>query len=496
MYLYPKINKIRGKIRTPILKPEHNPATGLLLLRMQTRFQIYRLELADTLRLSIPIIIAQLGVVLMGVTDNLFVGRLLGGTALGAAGLANSLSFLVSSIGVGSLTVVAALVSQARGRGDAVAVNRLYRAGLRVAFLLSTGSGLASVGLAFNFQLIGQTADVAALAKPFMLILSASIVPLLLFIAIRQLCDGLAQPRVAMAITLSALALNALFNYILIRGVGPFPALGLNGSATATLMSRVYMALAIWVYVRRAVVFRPYFSVGKAGSDSPLSESVRNILRLGLPGGLTFFFEVATFSIAAIMVGWLGADWLAAHQIAINMASTTYMMATGISAAGAIRIGAALGSGNRESILRAGIAAFMLSVALMGAAGMLLLTIPGELVGLYIDPLREPAVYALAPALVVIAGIFQLSDGIQVVAVGALRGLSDVNVPTLITLFAYWVVSLPMSYVLCFWLHMDGIGIWIGLLSGLTVAAVLLTIRFFRLNRRADLSALEVVRRL
>ncbi|MBC8155452.1 MAG: MATE family efflux transporter [Bacteroidetes bacterium] len=456
---------------------------------MHTRFQTYRRELADTLRLSIPIIIAQLSVVLMGVTDNLFVGRLLGGTALGAAGLANSLSFLVSSVGVGSLTVVAALVSQARGQGDAVAVNRLYRAGLLVALLLSIVSGLASVWLAFNFELIGQTASVSALAEPFMLILSASIVPLLLFIAIRQLCDGLAEPRVAMAITLLALGLNALFNYVLILGVGPFPALGLNGSATATLLSRVFMAVSIWVYVYRASVFRPYFTVMESarGIGAPLAESARTILRLGLPGGLTFFFEVATFSIAAIMVGWLGDDWLAAHQIAINVASTTYMMATGISAAGAIRIGAALGSGNRELIFRAGVAAFMLSIALMGAAGLVLLTVPGWLVGLYIDPLREPAVYALAPTLVVIAGIFQLSDGIQVVAVGALRGLSDVNVPTLITLFAYWVVSLPVSYALCFWLNMDAVGIWIGLLFGLTVAAVLLTIRFFRLSRRGEL---------
>lgn len=453
---------------------------------MQTRFQTYRFDLTETIRLSIPIIIAQLGVVLMGVTDNLFVGRLLGGTALGAAGLANSLSFLVCSIGVGSLSVVAALVSQARGRQDAAAINRLFRAGLRVALLLSIVSGAASVWFAFNFELIGQTAGVSALAKPFMLILSVSLLPLLLFIAIRQLCDGLAQPRVAMMITLSALVLNALFNYVFIVGFGPVPALGLNGSALATLLSRVYMAVAIWLYVRRAAVFKPYFAPFDALvlDGAALVTSIREILRLGLPGGLTFFFEVATFSIAAIMVGWLGADWLAAHQIAINMASTTYMMATGISAAGSIRIGQALGSGNRESIFRAGLAAFALSVTLMGAAGLLFILAPGWLVGIYIAPLREPAVYALAPTLVIIAGIFQLSDGIQVVGVGALRGLSDVNIPTLITLFAYWVVSLPMSYILCFWLHLDGVGIWIGLLFGLTVAAVLLTIRFFRLNRR------------
>ncbi|GAB3737298.1 MATE family efflux transporter [Spirosoma lituiforme] len=453
--------------------PENRSLSALLL--------VYRAEFADTLRLSIPIIIAQLGVVLMGVTDNLFVGRLLGSVSLGAAGLANSISFLMSSIGVGGLSVVAALVSKANNRatdqaGSPAAVNRLFRAGLRVSLLLSVLVGGLSVLLAYNFGLFGQTPEVTRLSRDFMLILSASLLPLLVFVATRQLCDGLRYPRVAMAITLSALGVNALLNYVFIEGAGPFPALGLMGSAMATLLSRVFMAVAMLVYVYRTPNFRIYLK--KEFNSLPVATEAWAILRLGIPGGLTFFFEVATFSLAVVIVGWLGEAQLAAHQIAINMASVTYMMATGISSAAAIRVSAAVGQSSRMGVLRAGIAAFLLSVSFMSLAALVFLTANNWLVTLYIRD--NPDVMAIAASLVIMAGFFQLSDGIQVVALGGLRGLSDVNVPTLITLFSYWVVALPLSYVLAFPFGMDAVGVWIGLLAGLSIAAVLLTWRFFR----------------
>lgn len=450
-------------------------------------FQTYRSDLTDTLRLSVPIVIAQLGVVLMGVTDNLFVGRLLGALPLGAAGLAVSLSFLVSSIGVGGLAVVAALVSQARGRGNNADINRLYRGGIYVAVLLSIFLGLVSAGVAYFFQIFGQTPEVTRLARDFMLILSVSNIPLFLFIAARQLCDGLAYPRVAMIITLSALVVNAVLNYWLITGWGPLPEMGLYGSAVATLLSRIFMAVAILFYIRRATVFKVYFE--PVYRQLPVLDIVREILRLGIPGGLTFFFEVATFALAAVIIGWLGEDRLAAHQIAINLASTTYMMASGISAAASIRVGAALGEGGYQSVYRAGVAAFTLSTAFMVLCALLFLTANNFLVSLYIRDNAEVA--TLAASLVILGGIFQLSDGVQVVSIGTLRGLSDVNVPTLITLFAYWIVGLPVGYVLAFWFRLDAFGVWIGLLAGLTVAAVLLTSRFFRLVRRLRSTAAD-----
>ncbi|MEZ0611201.1 MATE family efflux transporter [Fibrella sp. WM1] len=441
-----------------------------------------RADLSDTLRLSIPIIIAQLSTTLMGLTDNLFVGRLLGAVPLGAAGLSMSLSFLLSSIGIGGLTVIGALISQANGRSDAAEVNRHYRAGLQVAVLLSIGLGLLVALAAWHIEWFGQTAEVNALAQPFMLIISVSTLPLFVFIAARQLCDGLRFPRVAMTITVAALGLNALLNYVLILGIGPLPAMGVQGSATATLLSRVFMAVAMLVYIHRSRQFKPFFDPNVA--VQPAIDSVRQILRLGLPSGLTFFFEIALFSVAMIIVGWLGADRLAAHQIAISMASSTYMMATGISSAGAIRVGSAYGRGDRPGIRRAGVAAFALSAVLMGASGLVFWFFNDTLVGLYIsDTPGQPtdSVAQIASSLVLMAAIFQLSDGLQVVGIGVLRGLSDVNVPTLITLFSYWLVALPTSYIMGFVLGYDAQGVWAGLLVGLTVAAILLTVRFFRL---------------
>ncbi|GAB3564327.1 MATE family efflux transporter [Spirosoma luteolum] len=470
-----------GPSETRTFATYNQPLSASAALKQLLR--LYRPELADTFRLSVPIVIAQLGVVLMGVTDNLFVGRLLGAVPLGAAGLATSLSFLMSSIGVGGLSVVAALVSQAASRDDAAGINRLFRAGLWSAVLMSVVLGGLSVVLAFFFDLFGQTPEVTRLARQFMLILSASVLPLLLFVAARQLCDGLRQPRVAMLITLSALVLNALFNYVFISGMGPVPALGLMGSALATLLSRVFMAIAMLVYVYRQPRFQAYLL--PAFRRLPIGNDIRTILRLGIPGGLTFFFEVATFSLAVVIVGWLGDDRLAAHQIAINMASVTYMMATGISSAAAIRVGAAVGLGSREGAFRAGVAALALSLSLMTLAALLFLTANHWLVSLYIRD--NPAVMEIAASLMVMAGFFQLSDGVQVVALGGLRGLSDVNIPTVITLFSYWVVALPLSYVLAFPAGLDAVGVWVGLLVGLTIAAVLLTVRFFRRLRRVAL---------
>jgi multidrug resistance protein, MATE family len=434
----------------------------------------------ETLRLSIPIVIAQLGVVLMGVTDNLMIGRMLGATPLAAAGIANSITFLVGSIGIGGLSIVSALVSQAAGKKDTAEINRLYRSGIQVAWFLSLVLGVICVGAAWQFQLFGQTPDITRLAPPFILILTVSNTPLLLFVAIRQLCDGLSRPRVTMAITLSALLFNALLNYVLIQRMG------LTGAAYSTLISRTYMAVAIWVYVKRDSFFNAYLVLE---NTVPLTPLIKKILRLGLPGGFQFFFEIAAFSLAVVMIGWLGEPQLAAHQIAINMASTTYMMATGIAAAGSIRVGMAVGRNNRSAVQRAGTAAFLLVTLFMSLCCVLFLSANEWLVSLYIRDNAEVA--AIAALLVIIAGFFQLSDGIQVVALGVLRGIADVNMPTLLTLFAYWVVALPLSYVLAFPLAMDVQGIWIGLLAGLTVSAVLLTYRFYKKLPQIHLEEIE-----
>ncbi|MFN4144317.1 MAG: MATE family efflux transporter [Runella sp.] len=440
-------------------------------------------EIHETIRLSIPIIIAQLGVTLMGVTDNLMVGRFLGAIPLGAAGLANSLSFLVSSIGVGGLGVMATLISQAKGQQDTKEIGRLFGAGIRVAWLLGVGLCLISVGLSWSFKYFGQTPEVTRLSQPYMYIVSVSIIPLLLFVAARQMADGLSQVRVAMFVTLSALLLNAFLNWLFMNGIWIFPRLGLNGAAVATLLSRCYMAGAIFWYILKSKRFKPYL---KASEKSIFRDLVVKIFRLGIPVGFQFFFEIAAFSLAVVIIGWLGEAQLAAHQIAISMASTTYMMATGIAAAGAIRVGRAWGELDLSKVKRAGTAALLVVVAFMGFWCVLFLTANDWLVSLYLKD--DTHVMQIAATLMLFAGFFQLYDGIQVTALGALRGIVDVNVPTLITLVAYWVIALPLSYVLAFRFKMDVNGVWLALSAGLTFSAVFLTIRFYRLLKKTTFS--------
>jgi multidrug resistance protein, MATE family len=437
-----------------------------------------RREIIETIKLSIPIIIAQLGVILMGVTDNLMVGRFLGAVPLGAAGLATSLSFLVTSIGFGGLGVVSSLISQARGQHNSEEIARLFKAGLWTAGVFSGFLGLIGVLVGVELDHFGQTPEITQLAQPFMYFLSASTLPLLVFVAARQLTDGLSYTRVAMFVTVSALFLNAFINWLLIEGIGFFPKMGLNGAALGTLLARIYMAIAMLVYIFKSRHFRRYLSIPTPN----LKELVKKILRLSIPVGFQFFFEVAAFSLAVVLIGWLGENQLAAHQIAINLASTTYMMATGIASAGAIRVGQAFGEHNSAKIQRAGSAALLITAAFMGVWCITFLSANNFLVSLYLKNNSE--VTQIAATLVIYAGFFQLSDGIQVAALGTLRGLTDVNVPTVITLIAYWVISLPLSYLLAFTFKMDVEGVWIGLSAGLTFSAVFLTIRFYRLLKK------------
>lgn len=437
-----------------------------------------RREIIETIKLSVPIIIAQLGVILMGVTDNLMVGRFLGAVPLGAAGLATSLSFLVTSIGFGGLGVVSSLISQAEGQHNHPEIGRLFWAGLRVALLLSVVLGLIGVTVGMCLDYFGQTPEVTRLAKPFMYYLSASTLPLLVFVAARQLADGLSYTRVAMFVTVSALFFNAFVNWLLIKGIWIFPEMGLQGAALGTLLARVYMASAILLYVLKNKHFRRYVAV----DTQDIQALVKKILRLSIPVGFQFFFEVAAFSLAVVLIGWLGENQLAAHQIAINLASTTYMMATGIASAGAIQVGRAFGEQNNAKVKRAGTAALLIVAVFMGICCLTFLTVNDFLVSLYLK--NNPTVTQVATTLVIYAGFFQLSDGIQVTALGALRGLTDVNVPTGITLVAYWVVALPLSYLLAFTFEMDVEGVWIALSAGLTFSAVFLTVRFYRLLKK------------
>ncbi|SDM39413.1 MATE family efflux transporter [Siphonobacter aquaeclarae] len=444
-------------------------------------------EASRMLNLAWPIVLSQLGIMLMGVVDVIQVGHIATDAkfALDAAGIANGVWNSIAVFGINAIGIIAPQISKAREEGQPDEIRKLFRAGIRVALLATLFCSLIIVLLSFKFEWFGQKDKVQDMAVPYLLIFTSSTLPMFLFLAVRQLADGMGLTRVAMYITLGAVGLNILLNYLLIYGNWFFPELGLNGAALSTLISRIFMAIGIWIYVRRQPELVPYLSKPLSVAGTTIADWTRKIIRLGTPAGCQGFFEIAVFALAAIMTGWLGEDQLAAHLIAINPASVTYMMTTGLASAGGIRVGAGIGQGNREAVLQSGRTALLLAVVFMTFTCLCFLLGNEFLVSLYI---RDEEVASIAVILVMMAGVFQLFDGVQAVSLGLLRGMADVNLPTGITLVAYWIVGLPVGYLFAFVLGMDALGIWIGLTTGLAVAAVLLSWRFFHQVPKIDFS--------
>lgn len=447
-----------------------------IILQMPIFSKVYEDEIKKTFSLAYPIVVAQLGVILMGVTDNIMVGRYIGKIGLGSAGIANSIAFLIASIGIGGLSVVAPLISKAKAERNISEINRLFRSGIKVSLLFGLILGLIGFICIYFFDIFQQSPEINHQAPTFMAIIIISNVFMFVFVAAKQLSDGLSRTYVAMMITVIGLVINLIFNVLLINGYAGFPKLGLNGSATSTLITRILMLFAMLVYLFKNSAFKRYLQ--SKYNSLKTSDLVIMIFKIGVPSGLQFFFEIAAFSLAVIMMGWFGENQLAAHQIAINVAATTYMMAAGLGVAGGIRVGEGRGLKSTHKIRISANVAFLLVIAFMTAMMLIIFILNRFIVELYISDVE---VIKIAVKLMLIAAVFQLSDGIQVVSLGVLRGISDINIPTWITMFAYWGVALPLGYFLGFTLKLDAIGIWIGLLAGLTISAILLTFRFYHL---------------
>jgi multidrug resistance protein, MATE family len=424
--------------------------------------------------LAIPIIIGQLGVMLMGLADTIQVGHIdvLAKESIGAAGIGNGIFITIAIIGIIALQIVAPLIANAHKKNDESLINNLHISSLKVAIILAGVCFFATEILAFNLSILNQKPEIEALAVPYLHVIAISIFPQLIFTALKQLTDGVGRTKIAMNITLIALVLNILLNYLLIYGIGIFPKLGLLGAGIATLIARIFMALSLYFYLMRESYFKNIFTTSI--NTAIKAENVKKIFKIGLPSGFQGFFEIAIFSAAAILIGQLGSVQLAAHQVAINPASITYMMVTGVAAAGGIRVGAHLG--DRQAMKLSGSVSLMMGFIFMGLCCIIMLLFNSEIAKLYI---ADAQVLPLASTLIFVASFFQLSDGIQAVALGILRGMADVNIPTIITLISYWAIGLPIGYYLAFNKNFGAIGIWIGLVVGLTASAILLSWRFY-----------------
>lgn len=436
--------------------------------------------------LAYPVMLSHLGQVTVQVADNMMVGRL-GKEPLAGASFANSIFMVFLVMGIGMSFAITPLTAQADGEKNVPKLTEILKHGflVNVVFgILLTAILLSSENMLWYFN---QPEIVVELAIPYLFVISVSLIPFMAFQAFRQFADGLGFTKQSMYITIAGNLLNIVLNYIFIFGKFGVEPMGLYGAGLATLISRIIMALLMIAFIYFNKRFSQYWEVFEIGNLS--LGLIKENLRLGFPMAFQFTFEVSTFSLAAIMIGWIGTSALAAHQIAINMASITYMVALGISSAATIRVANQLGRKDFKTLRNAALTCFIMAIALMSITGIFFIVGRDYLPILYID---DAEVIAQASILLIVAGLFQLSDGIQVIGLGALRGMSDVKIPTLITLVAYWVIGLPLGYIIGFTFDQGALGVWYGLLAGLTIAAILLFIRFNSLTKRLILTNPDV----
>ncbi|WP_341350723.1 MATE family efflux transporter [Sabulibacter ruber] len=432
----------------------------------------YRQHYKSTFLLAYPVVLSQLGHILVTVVDSIMAGRI--GTAqLAAASLGNSIFTITLVFGLGISYSITPLVARADGRKNHTRIALVLLNGL----FLNMGMGillfLAFWGLSPMIAYLNQPEEVVRLAIPYVNILFLSMVPLMIFQAFKQFAEGLSLTKQSMYISILANLVNVALNYVLIYGKFGLPALGLNGAAWATLISRVLMAIMMGTFVLTARRFTRYRKYLRWQSIS--WTHMTRMFKIGFPISLQMIFEMGAFSFSAVMIGWVGARDLAAHQIALNVASVTYMMASGISSAATIRVGKLRGAGDTHGVHIAGYSSLVMGALFMATSALLIILCKDLIPALYV---KDVAVQQLAAKLLIIAAIFQLSDGVQVVGLGALRGLEDVRVPSMISLFSYWLIALPIGYALGFVVNLAATGIWLGLFTGLTIAAILLFFRF------------------
>lgn len=422
--------------------------------------------------------LSQLGHMLVGVADSVMVGRL-GAEPLAGASLANVIFHLLLVFGMGVSYAITPLVAAADGEGN----KNETAAFLKHAMIINIVTGVILYGIILilspGLKYLDQPEEVVVLALPYLNVVTLSLVPFMIFQTFRQFAEGLSDTKKAMVIVIGSNLINVGLNYILIYGKLGFEAYGLLGAGYASLIARIVLALWMALYVYNAQKYRIYRIGFAIGNYSKVI--MKRMLNLGIPAGMQFSFEVGAFGFAVIMIGWIGTEALAAHQIAINLASVSYMMASGLSSAATVRVGNQLGKKDIITMREAAFTLYAMVIAFMAICTLAFIVGRYFLPELYID---DKGVIELAASLMIIAGFFQISDGIQVLSLGALRGLSDVKIPTMLTFVAYWVLALPIGYLLAFQFNFGASGVWYGLLIGLTIVAIALFIRFNNLSKK------------
>ncbi|WP_341842766.1 MATE family efflux transporter [Chitinophaga caseinilytica] len=450
---------------------------------MKRIYEKYKHHYKDNFQLAYPVVISQLGHTLVGLSDSIIMGHT-GEISLAAVSLGVGFFSIFMVAGIGISYGLTPLIAQANGRGEKEICGRLLAHSLIINAITGLVMFAGILITAENLERMGQPAAVAPEARIFLRYLAFSYLPLMVFLTFKQFAEGLGFTRQAMNISIIGNILNIVIGVTLVYGLLGVPRMGISGVGIATFTDRLLMGITMAWYVLKSPRFREY--LGDFHFRDISKSLLKKIAGLGTPVALQYIFEVSAFSGAVVMAGWLGSTQQAAHQIAINLASMTYMMASGISAAAGIRSGNNFGAGNFSDLRRSSIASYHMVAVMMGIAALVFVLGSRWLPLMYIN---DPEVVHMASGLLLIAAFFQLFDGTQVVGLGVLRGLGDVRVPTVITMIAYWVIGLPVGYILGFPLKLGVQGIWWGLLLGLVVASVLLFFRFQDFTRRLERNA-------
>ncbi len=447
----------------------------------------YTKEFSYNLRLAYPIILGMLGHTIVGIVDNIMVGKL-GPTELAAVSLGNSFVFIAMSLGIGFSTAITPLVAEADGRKDVEGGRSAFHHGLYLCTIL--GAALFTI-IFFSKPIIsfmGQPDNVVELAKPYLDIVAFSLIPLIMFQAYKQFADGMSETKLSMWATIIANIVNVVLNYLLIYGIWFFPELGIVGAAIGTIVSRFVMLGYMHYMMNLRERFHPYF---KGFSLKEIKKSVNiQIIKLGTPSAMQMFFEVALFTGAIWLSGRLGTTSQAANQVALSLASFTFMFAMGLSVAAMIRVANQKGLEDYNKLRLVAVSIFLLGAFMAVGFAVVFMLFHVELPKLFVDMkdastlAENTEVVTIAAQLLLVAAVFQISDSLQVVALGALRGLQDVKIPMYMTFISYWIVGFPISIYLGLYTSLEASGIWIGLLAGLTTASVLLFIRFNYLTKK------------
>jgi MATE family multidrug resistance protein len=437
----------------------------------------YTKEFKKNLNIAFPVMMGQLGHVLVGLADNIMVGQL-GAAPLAAVSLGNSLVFIALSIGIGFSFAITPLIAEADGAKDIEKGRSFFQHGIVMCCLNGILLFLLLLACKPLLYHLDQPEEVVNLAMPYIDIVAFSLIPLMIFQAFKQFGDGLSQTKYAMYATIIANLVNVLFNYLLIYGVWIFPRLELEGAAIGTLISRVFMLFFLFYILKSKKKFATYFVWAKKSLQKKV---FKRLWDLGFPTALQMLFEVGIFTASIFLAGTLGTNPQAANQVALNLASMTFMIAVGIGVTATIRVGNQKGMGNFKELRRIAISTFLLVFLIEAIFAVGFILLKDLLPLIYID---NAEVIFLASQLLIVAALFQLSDGLQVVILGALRGLQDVRMPTMICFISYWIIGFPISYYLGKAEALGSMGIWLGLLAGLSASAIMLYIRFAYLSKK------------